>query len=118
MHGDVAGVLFDDPEASRQTQARACARGFGGKKGVKQVRFDFFTHPGAGVRNDQHDVVTRTHFGDGEIFQVVFVQCGVDSRDGQFAAGGHGIAGVHREVHDNLFDLARVGLDVPCCRVE
>ena len=33
--------------------------------------------------------------------------------DGQLAAAGHGVAGVDGQVHDDLLDLAGVGLDRP-----
>ena len=44
---------------------------------------------------------------------VLLVEVDVGGRDGQLAALGHGVAGVDRQVHDDLLDLAGVGLDQP-----
>ena len=44
---------------------------------------------------------------------VLVVELDVRGLDGQLAALRHGVARVDGEVHDDLLDLARVGLDVP-----
>ena len=40
-----------------------------------------------------------------------FVECDICSLNGEFAALGHSIASVDREIHDDLVDLTRVGAD-------
>ena len=42
---------------------------------------------------------------------VVLIQRDIGGLDGQLAAVGHGVASVHGEVQDHLFDLAGIGFD-------
>ena len=42
---------------------------------------------------------------------VRLVELDVGGLDGELAAVGHGVAGVDRQVHQHLLDLARVGVD-------
>ena len=42
---------------------------------------------------------------------ILFVERDVGGLNGELAAGGHGIARVHREIHDDLINLSRVGAD-------
>src|SRR5438477_12476806 len=114
--GDMATVLLDDSEAGRETQARSFARRFGGKKWFKEVRFDLVAHADAGIGNRQHNVIARAQLW--KTPQVVLVQHGIGSHNGEFSAIRHGIPGVDREVHNNLLDLARVGFDMPCSRIK
>jgi hypothetical protein len=44
---------------------------------------------------------------------VVFVERDVGGLDGKLAPGGHGVAGVDGEVHDDLLDLSGIGADRP-----
>ena len=66
-------------------------------------------HAHAGVADGQHDIVAG--FTGGMEAGVVVVELDVGGLDGQFAAVGHGIAGVDGQVHDDLLDLAGIGLD-------
>jgi hypothetical protein len=67
------------------------------KKRLKNARRGFRIHTGTGVAHRQHDVRRR-------------VEVRVGCLDRQAAAFRHGIAGVDRQVHDHLLDLARVDL--------
>ena len=49
---------------------------------------------------------------------VGLVQFDVRRLDGELAALGHGVAGVDRQVHEDLLDLAGVGLDAAQVRLE
>jgi len=46
------------------------------------------------------------------------VEVGVGGLDDDTSAAWHRVARVHDEVHDDLLDLARVGLDVSQIRLE
>jgi hypothetical protein len=46
----------------------------------------------------------------------VVVELGVGGLDGQLATAGHGVTGVHRQVHQDELELAAVSLDGPGVR--
>ena len=83
------------------------------KKGSKRRRQDLRRHADAGVG---HRAAGRTSPGDalGEAPGLGLAsprRCAVSMREPP--ARGHGVAGVHRQVHEHLLDLAGVGADAP-----
>jgi len=63
-------------------------------------------HADAGVAHGELHPVAGARLGAALAVQVVQLQ--VAGLDTQGAAVGHGVAGVHRQVHDDLVDLGRI----------
>ena len=63
-------------------------------------------HAAAGVGHGQHDISTRPHFG--VLLNISGAELDVGGFQAHPAALGHGVAGVHHQVHDNLLDLSGV----------
>ena len=105
----MAIALLDDAKTGGQSQTRAFALFFGGKKRFKDVLFDFVSHAHAGVADTDHDIVA----GSNEVpARIVFVKGHVGRADGQGAAIGHRITGVDNQVQQHLLDLAGIGFDL------
>ncbi len=81
-------VVLHNGMADGQAQARAFAFQFGGEKGIKNLMQILFGDAGAGIDN-------------GDLNEIIAGNPG----DGQGAALGHGLAGIHEEIQENLFDL-------------
>ena len=111
-----AVALLDDSKASCKTQASAFAVRLGGKKRFKQMRFNLIGHTCACVCNGQRNVVTSPHIV--ECFNLIPVQTDIRSHDGQFTTLWHGIAGIHCQIHEELFNLTGIGVDLSRIRVQ
>ena len=116
VHGDVTTALIDDAVDDGQTQACAFADLFRGEEWLENARLGFFVHARARVTDGQQDVAPRPDLRVALCIRLVEI----DRRrlDGQLAALRHGVTGVHRQVHDDLFDLARIDFHMPKVRVE
>ncbi len=68
-----------------------------------------FGNAGAAVRDLDHDVVPLKDHRP--VTVKILVEMDVPGADSDFAAAGHGVAGVHDEVHDDLLELALVDAD-------
>src|SRR5580704_1736581 len=103
---DVAATLLDDSvDPGKPEPGAFCA--FGGEEGFEDVGLSFYVHAHAGVADSQHHVFARLK---GRVNAGVFVVEGdVGGLDCEFSAGGHGVAGIDGEVHDDLLDLAGIG---------
>ena len=78
------------------------------KNGSKILDRISFVDPAAGVADGQHHVSARRHgLVSGGMARV---QLGVGGLDAQQSPVGHGVPGVHAEVHHHLLQLPRVGL--------
>src|SRR5260370_41705539 len=69
-------------------------------------RLNLVRHAGAGIGYREHHVLPRLH---GKVLAgVILVEIDVRGFDRQRAAVGHGIAGVHGEIEDDLLDLSAI----------
>ena len=68
-------------------------------------------HAHAGIGDGEHHVFSGRE--DLRRAREGAVELHVGGFDGQAAAAGHGVASVDGEIHDDLLDLAAVGLDEP-----
>ncbi len=105
---DVAFALLDDAVHRGQSEPGAL-QSLGGVEGLEDVGLGIGVHAHAGVADGEHDVVAGLHRGMEA--GVVGVEGDVGGLDGQLPAVRHGIAGVDRQVHDDLLDLSGIGLD-------
>src|SRR5438094_703454 len=108
IHPDVASALFYDAVHHRKSEPSALSRMFCREEWLKDARPCFTAHTSSCVANHQHDVITTFH--DGLLAGVRRVDVGVVRFDRQPAAPRHRIPGVDDQVHQNLFDLARISL--------
>jgi hypothetical protein len=114
---DGAAMLFDDAVDGGEAEAGAFAGNFGGEERFEDVRFGFGTHAGAGVF-DGEDAVAAGSDGDAALEAIVDADVEAIECDGERAAfGKHGVAGVDDEIHEHLFELAGIGVDVDGGRV-
>ena len=111
VHPDVAAILFGDAVDHGEAEAGAFADFLGGKEGFEDLLPHLLADARAGIGDGEFYVFPRRDVGaggdgsgpEGDIF----------GGDGKRAAVGHGIAGVDAEVHEDLHDLIRIGLDRP-----
>ena len=75
------------------------------------MRLHLGLDPGSGVGDAEQHVRSRAR--PGVAAHELVVEDGVAGPDREGAALGHGVPGVHDEVHDDLLDLRRVRLDAP-----
>ena len=99
-------VLRDGPVDHRQAESGAAAAALGREERLEDVRPDVLRHARSGVGHGEHDVVAGLHAVVG--LHVLFVQPDVGRLNRQLAAVWHGVPGVDREVHQNLFTLAGI----------
>jgi hypothetical protein len=66
-------------------------------------------HPTSGIGDAQQDIPS---FRQPEVHtQTLVRKVHVDRLEGQFPPLGHGVPGVHAQIHDHLLDLSRIRLD-------
>src|SRR5579863_2151998 len=109
VHPDVAAALFDDAIAGCQSETGAPRTTFGGKERFENMGHGFRAHAQAAVADSEHHV--SPWFYADMLAGVCLVQVDVASFDHQPSAARHGVARVHHQVHQHLFDLRWVGLD-------
>ena len=110
---DPALVLLDDSENGGQSQPRAFAHALGGEERFKNSRQIFGGYAATGVAHAQARITTgsRMHRLRGGDF-VKFHSGGFDDES---SALGHGVAGIHREVHQDLIHHPGVRVDEQRC---
>ena len=108
LDADMTAALFDDAVTGGQPQTCPLPHAPGRKKRLEEARFYIRAHAGAGVRDGQRHVVARFQFRI--TAHSLLMQRDVGGFQREFAAFGHGIAGVDGQVHDDLFDLSGVRL--------
>ena len=107
---DVPAGLGDDPVDDGQAEPGSAVL-LSGEERLEYVLGNLGGHSGAGVADPQPHVAALSRPGaPGDGVGVHGYVAGVD---GQRAASGHGVAGVDREVHQHLVQLAGVGQDRP-----
>ena len=92
VNPDVASALLDDSINDRKAEAGSFARGLRCKEGFEQVSTRVFVSARASMGDGYHDIRT----GRGHVVRsgVVLIEIYIGGGDGEFAALGHGIAGV------------------------
>ena len=107
---NVSAALLDDAVDGGEAKAGSL-RSLSRKKRLKDVRLSLSVHACAGVADLEHNVIA----GPQRCVMpcVLFTEGYVGSLNRELPAGGHGIPGVHGEIHDDLFDLTRVSADCP-----
>src|SRR6266568_203830 len=106
---DEAVMLLDDPIDDGQPQAGSLPHLLGGEKRLKDPLAHGFVHTLSGVGKRNHGIAawfTETMRLD--IIRIHFYRAGLKSEQ---ASIRHGITGIGRQVHQDLFDLPAVGID-------
>src|SRR5206468_9913314 len=109
VYPDVAAALFHNAIDRRETEASATSAFLGGVKRLEDMGDRLGLHAGAGVRDGEQHV--RSGNDNSVIARVRRVENNVAGFDEDAAAVEEGVARVHDQIHNDLFDLARVGLD-------
>ena len=73
-------------------------------------------HPVPRIGDGEHDM--RARLTSGLSRSKSLIQRDVGRLDRELAPVGHGVAGVHRQVHDDLLDLGRIGFHPSERRIE
>jgi hypothetical protein len=102
---DEAIQLLDDAVHRRKTEAGAFAEIFGGEEGLEHASHGLVIHAETGVADGQQHVRRASTRRRPE------VDLHAGRRDRQRPAVRHRVARVDHEIHDDLFDLARVRQD-------
>ena len=107
---DVSAGLFHNAVHGSQAQTGPFALFFGRKKRLEDVAPRLRIHAVSVVAHCDHGEFARlhAHMRAG----VILIQHNIRGLDCQVPANGHGIAGVHRQIHDGLLHVARIGFDI------
>ena len=85
--------------------------GLGGEEGLENAVDGGLVHAGTGVGDARPDVAARAQAGPGvRVGGVSFQVAGLDA---ELPAAWHGVPGVDGQIHQDLLELAPVGLDEP-----
>jgi hypothetical protein len=109
--------LLDETVNLAQPEAGASAVALRRKERVECPVGDFGRHSCSRIANRDHDVLAR---GNVEMRRgTIVVEPGVKRLYCQSAAFRHGVAGVHREIENGVFELTRIdtGSPKPTCRM-
>jgi hypothetical protein len=106
---DRSTALLYDAVHRGQAQTRSLAHFFRRKKRIKDLCLDGRAHTDPNVTNCQHH--TGAGWGVCCFRDSAAIQFDIQRLDDQFTALGHGIAGVDREIHDDLFHLSAIRAD-------
>src|SRR6266436_1944913 len=107
-----AAALLDDAVDRGESETRALAGLLRREERLEEVREGIRVHAGAAVADFEQDVGPGGR-ARGARQRRRFAGADVGGADDQPPTVRHGIAGIDGQVHDDLLDLARVGLDVP-----
>ena len=83
-------------------------RSFGAEERFEDAALGFGVHSYPGVADGEHYIFAR--LGRRMRASIAFVERDIRSFNGELAAARHRIAGIDRQVHDDLLDLARISL--------
>ena len=109
LHFDPAIVLLEHAIDRGHAHARAFAWFLGGEERLEDAAHGGRVHPVSAVFHRQADVAAELSLRVARAVSLVDLDgC---RREGKPAAIGHGVAGIKREIHDDLIDAARVGED-------
>src|SRR3954470_17121020 len=101
-------MLLNDPVYGGEPQTRAFADLFGGEKWFEDVVKGRGVNTRAGVRDGQRDERTRARVR--MLPAKTVIQVNIPRLDLEAATLGHGVARIHRKVHQDLFKLGRIGM--------
>ena len=105
----MAPALLDDAEDRGEAEAGPFSLLLRRKKRLKNLSLRLGIHPGSRIGDRHHYVPARVDIG-GPVGALP-VQDDIFDFERELAALRHGVARVHRQVHDHLFHLAGIGLD-------
>ena len=113
----MAAALLDDPIDGGEAESCSLAYLLGGEKRLEDAGLSLRIHPASGITDRQHGI-------GGRFLQTLAttVCCRpfhiIGGLNGKPTPLGHGIAGVHDQIHDGLFNLSRIGFDRPQLRIQ
>ena len=94
-------MLLHDAIHSGKPESGPLANAFGGEKWLKDALHRLRVHARAGIADLQ--AYELSHTGLRTTLQICGVNVATECADDEFATFGHGIARVHRQVHQHLF---------------
>ncbi len=107
----MAARLFDEAIDHAEAEAGPAAKFLGGEERLEHPAEGIGGHARARVAHAESDILARPNLG--VLGRVALVQVGVLGVDGELAAFGHGVAGVHSQVENRALQLVLVHLDRP-----
>ncbi len=108
---DVSAALLHRAVHRSEAQPGSLADGLGREERLEDPGLGLRVHPRPRIGDGQHDVAPR---GNGDpIGGILGVEIDVLCFDREASTIRHRITRVHREIHDDLLELARVGLHGP-----
>jgi hypothetical protein len=114
IYPDAAARALRDAEHDRQAEPRPFPDLLGREKGLEDASLHLRFHAHAGVTDGEHDM--RPRLRAQMHGRIALIQLDGSGLDRQLAAPRHGVAGIQRQVHDHLFDVARVSQHAPQLR--
>src|SRR6185312_14171459 len=111
VNGDLPAAPLDNAINGREAEAGPLAHLLRREERLKDTGLRFRIHTAPGITEENTHVIARR---EGDLFAGVRLFDGpVAGSDHDFATLGHGIARVHREVHDYLPHLPGIGAHSP-----
>ena len=107
---DVSVVAFDASVDARQRQSRALAHLLGGEERLENPAARFAVHSAARIANANLHVRSGDYLA-GVVGARLFVEGDILRRERKHPSVGHGVAGVHAQIYQCVFDLRRIGQD-------
>src|SRR5690242_15621575 len=108
IHPDVSVALFHDSVDCGETEAGTFAALFSSEERLEDVSEDPRVHACSCVDHGKAYVVS--HAGTGMRPRILRIEMRVCGLNLELAAVGHGVARIDSKIHDDLVDLALVGL--------
>ncbi len=107
---DVSMVVFDNTVNHGKAQAGAFPDFLGGEEGIKDIFQGGFIHPLTRVVNREENIFPRSQLGLAAA--IIFIQNDIPRFDSERATIGHCIPCIHRKIHQDLFNLRGIGIDM------
>ena len=108
---DAAARLLDDRAGRRESEARAATLRLGGEEWLEDPAEGLLRHARARVSNGEQHVRSGAKAEPPRTTRASSMH--VPGHDREATSGAHRVAGVGRQVHDDLLELARVDPDGP-----
>src|SRR5450432_3830116 len=116
VYPNISAALLYDAKNRGQSQSGAFTLGFCGEERFENVRLCFLIHTAAGIAHREHHIAAGNHHA--VLPRIGVVEFDVPGFNEQSPARRHGISGIHRQVHDHLFDLPGIRMNGIQCRLE
>ena len=110
VHFDPSVMLFDNAVHGGQSETRSLPHRFGGEKRFEYSQQMFRRDAAPRVADAQAGKLARTRFG--VLLSIGLVDFHSRSAQGELSSPGHGVAGIDRQVQDDLLDHSQIGVDV------